>query len=193
MGWEHQKRPQTNKKKKIPCAGLLMNELKLRLKRLKKKKKKNRKHEKPDSFVCQIFAVSDHSWNPPLWWKYYQIKFFVARYLRTPGSCLFPTTYTLGNSSENSLLDYLALPKSGIFSSLLKDSHSVCLLFVRLGQSLTIDFRECWVGARQMGDDCQFHLPALRAGVHLSRGNLLFLLTRWRQIPSAWSKLCCKQ
>lgn len=88
------------------------------------------------------------------------------------------TTYTSGISNENSLLDYLALTKSGIFTSLFKDSHSVCLLFVRPGQSLTIDFRECWVGARQMGDDCQFHPPVLRAGVHLSRGNLLFLLTR---------------
>jgi len=109
-------------------------------------------------------------------------------------SCLFPTiSYFLGSSSENSLPDYLALPKSGTFTSVLKDSHGVCLLFVRLGQSLTIDFRECWVGPQQMDDDCQFHLPILRAGVHLSRGNLLFLLTRWRQIPSAWSKSYCRQ
>lgn len=117
----------------------------------------------------------------------------MAGYLRTLGCYLFPTTYPLGRFPwVVSLLDYLALPKSGIFTSLLKDSHSVFLLFVRLGQSLTIDFRECWVGARQMGDDCRFHLPVWRAGVHLSRENSPFLLTRWRQIPSAWSKLCCK-
>lgn len=102
------------------------------------------------------------------------LNFVVAGYSRSLESCLFPTIRCyLSSRSENPFWTTFLCLSRGRSRPLLKDSCGVCLLFKRLGHSLTIDFAKCWVGPRQT-DNCQFLMPVLRAGIHLSGRNLLF-------------------